>query len=443
MKVPKRPPSFADNFAKIPSERMKQLLFEVNDVTVSGKYLHWEDVKYRTPPAGFTKEEWWYGLKMTRIGQGKPIPLIDTSYECFSFVLADPLPEALHRIDLLTGGTIKMPEQVTNEETKRGYLVRSLIEEATTSSQLEGAATTREVAREMIRQGRPARDQGERMILNNYRAMERIIETRAEPLTRDLIFELHRMVTEGTLKDPSAAGRFRRQDEPCVVGNDFDEVYHVPPPAGQLDVRLDAMIAFANGETPGPFIHPAIRSMILHFWLAYDHPFLDGNGRTARALFYWSMLRSQYWLFEYISISRIILKAPMRYGRAFLYTETDDNDLTYFLLYHSEVIGRAITELYEYLERRTKQVRSLETELRGMATLNHRQRELISHALRHPGFLYSVDSHRRSNGVVYQTARTDLLQLVERNLLDSRKVGKAWVFTPSANLEDKLRLPAD
>jgi Fic family protein len=314
-----------------------------------------------------------------------------------------------------------------------------LIEEAITSSQLEGAATTREVAKEMLKQGRPPRDRSERMILNNYQTMQRIIEVKGQPLTSALIFEIHRIVTEGTFDDPSAAGRFRRGDEGCVVGNDLGEVFHVPPPAGQLEGRLDSMIAFANGETPGSFIHPAIRSMILHFWLAYDHPFVDGNGRTARALFYWSMLRHQYWLFGYLSISRIILKAPVQYGRAFLHTETDDNDLTYFLIYHAQVLGRAIAELHEYLERRTRQLRDLEAELRGMVMLNHRQRDLIVHAVRHPGSRYDVESYRRSHGVVYETARTDLLDLVNRGLMDSRKVGKAWVFTPVGDLEARLR----
>ena len=114
----------------------------------------------------------------------------------------------------------------------------------------------------------------------------------------------------------------------------YDEIFHDPPPAEQLDERMAAMCDFANGKIPNHFIHPVVRAIILHFWLAYDHPFVDGNGRTARALFYWLMLRNNYWLFEFISISQIIRKAPIKYGRAFLYTETDDNDLTYFILYH-------------------------------------------------------------------------------------------------------------
>ena len=65
------------------------------------------------------------------------------------------------------------------------------------------------------------------------------------------------------------------------------------------------------------FLHPVIRSILLHFWVAYDHPFVDGNGRNARALFYWSMLRHGFWLAEFFSISHEILKAPRKYYRAF------------------------------------------------------------------------------------------------------------------------------
>ncbi len=239
-------------------------------------------------------------------------------------------------IDSLSHGTIQMPEQVTNHETKNRYIVRSLIEESITSSQLEGASTTREVAREMIRQGRPPRDRSEQMILNNYQTMLRIGELRNERLTRDLVFELHEIVTAGTLANVGGEGRFRREDEKILVMDEYGVIYHDPPIASQLDDRLSKMCEFANAENSRPYIHPAIRSVILHFWLSYDHPFVDGNGRTARALFYWSMLRHNYWLFEYISISDIILKSHAQYGRAFLYTETDSNDLTYFIIYHFE-----------------------------------------------------------------------------------------------------------
>ena len=333
-----------------------------------------------------------------------------------------------------------MPEQITNPETKDRYYVGSLIEEAITSSQIEGAATTRKVAKEMLRSGREPRDRSERMIINNYLTMRRIGELKNEPLTKKLVLEIHRCVTERTLDDPSAAGRLRSdtKQEKVVVDDAYGEVYHDPPPASELEDRMAAMCSFANGETPSGFIHPAIRSIILHFWLAYDHPFLDGNGRTARALFYWSMLRHHYWLCEYLSISRIIRKAPMKYQRAFLYSETDDNDLTYFILYHLDVMHRAVEELHDYIRRKTSQLRKIESELRGIIVLNHRQRALVSHALHHPGQIYTIESHRSSHNVVYETARRDLGDLTERGLLKAVRVGRTWQYTAVDDLEDQL-----
>ena len=192
--------------------------------------------------------------------------------------------------------------------------------------------------------------------MSNYITMKRICELKSESLTKDLVFEIHQRVTDQTLNDSSSAGRFRRADEPIIVGDEYGEILHQPPSADQLEERMAAMCDFANGKTPREFVHPAIRSILLHFWLAYDHPFVDGNGRTARALFYWAMLRYGFWLCEFISISRIILRGPAKYGRAFLYTETDQNDLTYFIIYHLDIIRRAVDELHEYIKRKTGQL---------------------------------------------------------------------------------------
>jgi Fic family protein len=151
------------------------------------------------------------------------------------------------------------------------------------------------------------------------------------------------------------------------------------------------------------------------------------------------MLHYGFWLCEYISISHIILKAPAQYGRAFLYTETDDNDLTYFILHQIEVIRRALDELHNYIETKATQLKAIERELRSMVLFNHRQREIVSHALRHPHHQYTIEGHKRSHNIVYQTARTDLLSLKERGILDAWKVGKTWYFTPVSDLEAKLK----
>jgi Fic family protein len=346
--------------------------------------------------------------------------------------------ELLHRVDLHAGGRVGMPVPIANPETRDQYYVASLIEEAITSSQLEGASTTRQVAKDMIRSGRPPTDRSERMILNNYRTMQSIRRHGVAPLSQQLLFEIHHSVTHGTLDDETAAGRFRRPEETINVIDDRDgTVLHTPPLAEELPERIVALCSFANAtdDNTRPFLHPVLRSIILHFWLAYDHPFVDGNGRTARALFYWSMLRHGYWLVEFLTISNIIRHAPAQYARAFLYTETDENDLTYFIHYHLGVLDRAIQGLQEYIARKSAQRQRLESVLRDRPDLNHRQRDLLGHAIRHPNSRYTIEEHRVSHDVVYQTARTDLLGLAEVGLLDASKVGRRWYFTAVAELE--------
>lgn len=440
MRMPKTPPDFDSIWARIMKNQKLILKIFAHRFapSVMSKYLHWDKLLYYTPPDGLSHEEWWFGLKIQRRNLFKQVPLNDKNGELFNHLEMDPIPEILHEIDQGAGGLIQMPEQITNPNTKDQYYVNSLIQEAITSSQLEGAVTTRKVAKEMIRTGRPPHDRSEQMILNNFRTMQRIGKIKNQPLSKELVFEIHRLVTDRTLTDESQIGRFRNNDEQICVGDMYNEVFHTPPSAGQLEQRMAAMCDFANGKTPKGFVHPVIRSIILHFWLAYDHPFVDGNGRTARALFYWSMLRHKFWLFEFISISQIILKAPAKYGRAFLYTETDDNDLTYFIIYHLEVIQHAIKELHEYIERKTNRLQAIERELRGTTMLNYRQRDLIRHALRHPHQHYTIKSHQISNNVVYQTSRLDLLDLEKRGLLAGNKVRRTWYFTPVAYLEEKL-----
>ena len=442
MKVPRKPPDHWQTFERIQkADRLSEILEARHTQTLHNKYLHWDKLRHLSPPVGLTHEEWWLAIKLNRSHQLKDLPLSDAGGRPFRYALADPIPERLHHVDQGSAGAIAMPEslaKITNSEMKDRYLVRSLIEESITSSQLEGAATTREVAKEMIRTKRPPRDRSEQMIVNNYATMEQIRKLQLSPLTKDLVLNIHRLVTTNTLDDPTAAGRFRRADEPIDIGDDFGQTFHVPPPADQLESRMAAMCDFANLKTSEVFLHPVLRSIVLHFWLAYDHPFKDGNGRTARALFYWSMLHRGYWLCEYISISEIILKGPSKYARAFLYTESDENDMTHFIVYHLDILCRAIEQLHAFVEDKTKQLQALERRIRGIVVLNHRQRDLISHALHHPDTRYSIESHRAGHNVAYQTARTDLLDLAERGLLSKGKVGKEWYFRPFADLEHRL-----
>jgi Fic family protein len=439
VRIPLTPPDYLDVLSGLSTERLQEVWAVRAGPAPGGRYRHWDTLRHLEPPGNLSSEEWWARIRFARESLLRELPLSDGGGAPFWIGMPDPASELVHLVDRDASGMIEVSEQVTNPETRARYVVSSIVEEAIRSSQLEGAATTRPVAKDMLRTGRAPRNRGERMILNNYHVMERIHELKSEELTPDLVLELHRITTEHTLDTPDAAGRFRRGDEDVRVFDIRDgELLHTPPDARELPGRLRALCRFANGKTPSFFLHPVARAIVLHFWLAYDHPFLDGNGRTARAIFYWSMLRQGYWLCEYISISSILRKAPARYARAFLYSETDGNDLTYFLLHQLAVLRRAIETLHRHLERKMEELRRTESLLRRSAEFNHRQIALLGHALRHPGHLYTAKSHQFSHGVTNQTARTDLMKLAEAGLLKQRKAGRKFVFQVPEDLAGRL-----
>jgi len=294
----------------------------------------------------------------------------------------------------------------------------------------------------MLRSHRKPRTQSEQMIVNNYRAMQFIREIKNEKLTPKLLFELHKILTEKTLSETECGTLRTNKDDIHVWDNRDGTLLHTPPNAKELKDRVENLCDFANSSDTKNFIHPIIKAITLHFILAYDHPFVDGNGRTARALFYWYMMKNDYWLIEFISISKIIKNAPAKYARAFLYTETDDNDVTYFVIHQLDTILKAFNELQKYLEKQVNEINetehllSSEKDLRQR--LNYRQIALIKHALKHPGHYYSIEEHRSSHNVSYETARSDLLKLSELNLFQKEKLGKAFTFFAVRNLKNKL-----
>lgn len=410
---------------------------------VEGVYEPWDHVRYLTPPEGLTREQWWVGIKLARQSLSRRLPLREKNAQAFSVALTDSLQRRLFLVARDAAGALRGTETLPSDDSRDRYLVRSLIEEAMTSSQLEGAATTTLVAKEMLQTGRAPRDYGERMIVNNFNTMRELKRWVGKPLSPDAVFEIHRMLTDGTLKDPGAAGRFRTPTEDIVVEDEVGRALHVPPPAAELPDRLQALCDFANqGDAVGEFLHPVVRAILIHFMIGYDHPFVDGNGRTARALFYWSMLRAGFWMTEYLSISSVLKNAPGKYTRAYLQTECDAGDTTYFISHQLDVLLQAIEGMHAYIARKQKAQQEAELLLkpgsRLARILNHRQRALVLNAVRHPEKSFSIARHQRHHGVAYETARSDLLGLVDAKLMRKYRQGKHWAFHAVPDLGAKL-----
>lgn len=435
-------PAVPDLMKRLGSDGLMAAVAAPVDERSRSDYLHWDKLRHLDPPEGLTTELWWLKIKLSRSDEWRPLPLRDRYGIALGYTLPDRVLRSLHRVDQHGGGAIAKKDGVASErEAGERFLVNSLMEEAIRSSQLEGATTSREEAKELLRSERPPRDRSEQMIANNYRALQHMHEI-GPTLSPEKVLELHRILTEEAIDEPGAAGRLQQPGEERVKVYDRDggNVVYLPPPAEQLPERLQLMCEFANApEDSEPFVHPVLRAILLHFWLAYDHPFLDGNGRTARILFFWAMRARGYVLAEYLPISKLIREAPGQYGRAFLQTETDSGDTTYFLLQQLDLIERAIEDFDRYIERKAADQRDVRRLLHEVDGINGRQLVLLTHALKHPDHSYAFGGHARSNKVTHETARADLGGLAERGLLIRRRRGRAFEFEPPPNLPELLR----
>jgi len=386
---------------------------------INARYLYWDKVKYEKGPAGISAEELWSLVKLSRSSGARHIKI---GMYRFSYNLTDLIQRGLHGFDLNMGGSLASGSTIPDEDKKR-YLVSSVMEEAIASSQIEGAVTTRQQAKEILRKNIRPRTKSEQMIVNNYETIKRIAAIKDKPLTEDLLLEIHRLMTRDTLDDSQDEGRYRTSDEVKVVDAENNEIVHVPPSYTELPELMQDLFRFFNENDPERFIHPIIKGCIIHFLTGYIHPFADGNGRTARALFYWYLLRNSYWLTEYLSISRLIVKSKTQYARAFQYTETDENDLTYFLHYKLKVMEKAYADLRIYIDRKIQEKRRL-LSLMSIQGVNDRQALIIKWLYEEPELLFSVKEIETRFNISNQTARTDLLGLVKMGYLKEVDINK-------------------
>ena len=389
---------------------------------IDSEYYYWDKVKYQKLDLENSPEnpiEVWKMVKQYRQMQYKKVAF---STHTFNLNITNYLQQKLHEFDrgfgdILSEGSLNSPEN------QKQYLFNAIIEESITSSQIEGAITTRQVAKEMIEKNRNPRDNSERMIANNYQTINHISKIRKKKLTPEKLLEIHSLITHDTLDKPEQEGNFRTSNDVNIVDVITGEIYHSPPSFELLPQFVDELCAFFNNENDSFFIHPIVKASIIHFLIGYYHPFADGNGRTARALFYWYMLRQDYWLTEYLSISKIILDSRSQYYRAFQYVEADENDLTYFVQYHVKALEKAYQSLVEYLQEKPKKNRQL-IDYQKDSNINERQAQLLVWLDENPDAVFTVKEIENRLAVTNQTARTDLLGLVEKGLLEKILVNK-------------------
>lgn len=397
-------------------------------------YCYWEKVKHWPVPGGVTNLELWAVIKIirTKIVERKNSVIEDENKNFFTWTPWLPkLEQFLHDIDMRLGGNLFLTENQVSDELQHRLLTRGVMEEAIASSQLEGAHTSRKAAKQILIEVRKPRNKDEQMIVNNYQAM-RLIETelKDKKLDEEILLSLHKILTQDVL-DESETGRYRKDEDDIIVGDDGskNEIYHIPPKEIFVKKEIKKFLDYANNDlADSVFVHPVIKAIIMHFWLGYLHPFVDGNGRMARALFYWYLLREKYWAFGYIPLSKVIKDSPGQYRDAYIYSEQDDNDLSYFIEYNVSEIAQAMREFETYAERKWKENTKMAKTARDKYNLNDRQIQLLRYYYKNKDATTSISTHMKIYATSRVTAMKDLRGLEKYGLVTSKKTGRVVYY---------------
>ncbi|MDP2218168.1 MAG: Fic family protein [Methanolobus sp.] len=425
MKIPQKAPDMWEIVRRNPELLLMFVDPQMQDLVAkyNREYVHWEELRHRKLPV--EAEKLWALIKSARTLQAKRVEFGEWT---FRYVLSGDTLRRLHLLDTKGAGYLESgPGGVSVADRKR-YIVNSLMEEAIASSQLEGAATTREAAKKMLRQERKPRDYSEKMIINGYQTMCRIAQMKTKSIDVETLLEIHREITHDTLEGPEHEGKFRDNNEIVVADpQDGNKVYHIPPDYQKIPSLMEEFCRFASNDEED-FIHPLIKGIILHFLIGYVHPFTDGNGRSARSIFYWYMLSRGYWLFEYMPISRILLRSKTSYSLAYLYTETDENDLTYFINYNLSAIEKALKDLEEYIALKKQENYDTMHIIETSENLNLRQADILKNLLKEPDRYFSIAEIKGKYNVAYDTARNDMQHLVKLGYVERIERGKSYMY---------------
>lgn len=394
-------------------QKMKSLFLKIDS-----EYLYWDKVKYMAPK-GVDKQVLWQAVKIQRRLKAQEIQFGNC---VFHFTITKDMLALLHDFDMNLGGSLGT-KSIIPATDKSYYLISSIMEEAIASSQMEGASTTRRIAKDMLRKQLKPNNKSQQMIANNYETINQISKGADKEFSLEGILDIHRTISNKTLDNAEDEGVFRRNDDVLVVDGITGFVAHTPPSYKEIDKMILDLCDFANRESGDNFIHPIIKAVIIHFVLAYIHPFVDGNGRTARSLFYWYMIKKGYWLTEYLSISRIIYTNKKAYEKAFLYTENDSNDLSYFIQYHLEVMKKAFEELKKYLQRKIDEQQNI-FRFEGISHINERQRYVLQAISDSKRVLFTPKELATQFDVSAKSARTDLQELVKMGYMTATYLNK-------------------
>ena len=314
-------------------------------------------------------------------------------------------------------------DKIIPEEVKDAALIDSLIDEAFSSSVIEGAYSTRRRAYDMITQDRSPRNKSEKMILNNYRALEFTMDNFNEKLSHEMIYSIWEILTEDTLEPKEICEKYR--DDDVFVMNKQGNIVFEGPKSDEVYEMMDNFINYFNGYDN---TNPIVKACLIHYYFVYIHPFFDGNGRTSRALMHMYLIRNGYEFLTYFSISKILVDKRNKYYEVIKTCETHESDVTFFIDFYTKLLIDTIIEIRNsYMHQFSKQLIFNLMDSKNVI-INERQTKVLNYFLKRIKSSIDIKEYTKKYKVTTETARKDLRGLVDYGYFRKSKVGKKFLY---------------
>lgn len=239
-----------------------------------------------------------------------------------------------------------------------------------------------------------ARDRDIQEIIN-YRNVLKFIEgvytqigtSGSYSFTIETILEMHKLTTEKILP-PESSGKFRFR-QVVIKNTKTGQISYTPPPAVEVPYLVEDLVSWINSEECKQ-LHPIIKAGIIHYELARIHPFVDGNGRVARAVATLILFLDGYDIRKFFSFEEYFDANPMQYYLTLqavsnqLVLDTHERDLTPWLEYFVEGVAIELNQVKEKVQRISVDAR-IKDKLGQQLMLNERQMLIMEYIHRHKG----------------------------------------------------------
>jgi Fic family protein len=239
------------------------------------------------------------------------------------------------------------------------------------------------------------------------------------------VLSLHGDVSKEVLKDPSHEGRYR--DTQVVVANSVTgKVIFVPPPPDEVPKHTKDLVLWIDSDKSSN-LHPVLVAGIAHYEFVRIHPFVDGNGRTARALATLILVTRGFDIKRFFALDDYYDSNRPNYYQVLNKVDQESLDLTGWLEYFTEGVLVAISRVRERVLELSTDRRKMKQ--RGQIALTTRQMEILEAAIR-DGRITSGDVAKRYR-ISPQAARKELRKMIDLGILERKGEGRASHFVPT------------